>query len=270
MCRVLTSLWIACLCLIAQDQRPQRDEARDLESLEGHKTDSAALDPNSPEYLAQYHPLQFLEMGLNRYQKEVRGYSCTFRKVERIQGRLRPLEKIEVHFREEPFSVYFHWLEGAGLARKVIFVKGENNNNLLALPILKLLGIRERAVDDPDAKKTGRYTIDQFGIYLGAKRTLASMRKAEEHGGLHLEYKGLVPVSQVGDRVCHMFVRKPYVPLEEEGVNELTIFIDQETWLQVGSVLKDVQGNLIAEYFFLDIKLNPEYKSNQFQRSVLN
>src|SRR5262249_2060836 len=144
------------------------------------------------------------------YKKNVRGYSCLFRKIERINGKQRPLERIEVHFREEPFSVYFNWLEGAGLACKVLYVRGENNNKLLALPILKILGIKERDVDGPDARNTGRYTIDQFGIYLGAERTLAFMRKAEARGALHLEYKGLVSVPQLGDRVCHTYVRKPY------------------------------------------------------------
>src|SRR5205814_910774 len=113
--------------------------------------------------------------------------------------------------KEEPFSVYFHWLEGAGLAKKVLFIKGENNNKLLALLSgpFSLLPLQERAVDGPDAKKTGRYTIDQFGIYLGTKRTVASMKKAQEHGGLYLDYKGVINVPQLGDRPCYTFVRKP-------------------------------------------------------------
>jgi hypothetical protein len=270
MIRFLSPFWIACLCLIAQDHRPLREEAGDLANLDGVKKVIDRNDNSSPDFLAQHEPLQFLDMCLKRYEQEVQGYSCTFRKVERIKGKLRPLEKIEVHFREQPFSVYFHWLEGAGLAKKVLYVNGENNNKLLALPILKFVGVKERDVDGSDAKNTGRYTIDQFGIYLGTKRTLEHMVRAQERGALHLKYNGLVPVSQLGDRPCHTFVRKPYDPLEEEGVNELTIFIDPENWLQVGSILKDAKGQLIAEYFFLDIKLNPQFKENQFQRSILN
>ncbi|MBI3411264.1 MAG: DUF1571 domain-containing protein [Planctomycetes bacterium] len=268
--RVLVPLSIACLCLVAQDQKPLREEARDLVNLEGVRKEIDKGDTSSVEFLCQNRPLDFLEQCLEHYKQNVRGYDCTFRKIERIKGIQRPLEKIEVHFREEPFSVYFDWKEGAGLACKVLYVRGENNNKLLGLPILKFIGIKERDVDGTEAKSTGRYTIDQFGIYLGAQRTLASMRKADHHGGLHLEYKGLVPVPQLGDRKCHTFVRKPYDPVEEEGVNELTIFIDPENKMQVGSILKDVEGRLIAEYFFIDIKLNPDYTNSQFQRSALN
>ena len=39
--------------------------------------------------------------------------------------------------------------------------------------------------------------------------------------------------------------------------------------MQIGSVLKDTEGNLIAEYYFIDVKLNPEFSENQFTRSAL-
>ena len=57
------------------------------------------------EVLMHYHPELFLEMCLARYEREVRGYSAKFIKHERIAGKLQPREKLEVHFREEPFSV---------------------------------------------------------------------------------------------------------------------------------------------------------------------
>jgi len=209
-----------------------------------------------------YHPLLFLEMCLDRYKAEVKGYSTTFIKRERIEGKLQPPEKIEVHFREQPFSVSMNWQEGARLAQKVLYVAGENNGKLLARGrglILASMGVFEKDVDSADAKKTGRYPIDQFGIYLGTKRSLESMRKARKEGTLHIEYQGIFRVPELGDRVCHKFVRTPYAPPEDDGVFEYTIYIDQENWLQIGSVLKDVEGNLIASYFFRDLKINPQF-----------
>src|SRR5262245_46839752 len=227
MLRLLSPLWVGLLCLIMQDQKPTREAARDVENLTGKINEVDAEDRNSPDYLAQHEPLKFLQMCLDRYERDVHGYACTFNKVERIAGKLRKPEKIHVHFREQPFSVYFHWLEGKDMAEKVLFVEGENKNQLLALvKVLNFPTIWQREVDGEDAKKTGRYFINQFGINLGTKRTLASMRAAEARGALHLDYRGLVPVAQLGDRLCHTFVRKPYDPPEEEGVNELTIFID--------------------------------------------
>jgi hypothetical protein len=134
-----------------------------------------------------------------------------------------------------------------------------------ALPFLTV----SREKDGADAKASGRYTIDQFGIYLGTKRTVARMRDARARGQLHVRYEGIYKVPEVNNRPCHKFVRSPYVPLEEEGVNELTFYIDQETCLQVGSVLKDPDGELIASYFFADIQLNPEFKQEQFTKRGL-
>jgi hypothetical protein len=226
-------------------------------------------DTKGVDFLIHYHPLLFLEMCLERYQQEVTGYSAKLIKRERVGGKLQPLEKVEVFFREEPFSVYMNWLEGGvGLIppQKVLYVNGENNGRLVARG-RGWAGFKtfEKDIHGSEAKSTGIYTIDQFGIYLGTERTVAAMRKAKARGALHVAYKG---DAELGDRACYMFVRTPYEPPEDEGVNELTIFIDKENWLQIGSVLKDSSGQFIAEYFFRDVKINPEFKKDQFARAA--
>jgi hypothetical protein len=231
-------------------------------------------DTKGVDFLIHYHPLLFLEMCLDRYTQEVRGYSAKLIKRERVGGKLQPLEKVETFFREQPFSVFMNWLEGGvGFPppQDVLYVKGENNDKLLARgrKLAYLAGVFEKDVHSEEVKKTGRYTIDEFGIYLGTERTVAAMRKAKERGTLHVTYQGLFKVPELADRECYKFVRTPYEPPEDEGVNELTIFIDKENWLQVGSILKDKDGNLIASYFFRDVKINPEFKNNQFTRAAL-
>jgi outer membrane lipoprotein-sorting protein len=47
------------------------------------------------------------------------------------------------------------------------------------------------------------------------------------------------------------------------------MYVDKETWLQVGSVLKGEEGQLIGEYFFRDVKLNPRFKPGTFTRDAL-
>lgn len=227
------------------------------------------------EHLLRTRPVEFLQMSLDRYEREVEGYRLIFRKRERIAGKLYPAEKdkyetVEVHFREKPFSVHFNWLKEPKLAQKVLYVEGENDGKMLARP-RGLLGalVVSRDVDGADAKASGRYTIDQFGLQLALRRTVANMRKAQARDKLFVEYQGLVTLPAVGDRPCYKFVRTPYDPPDEDGINELTLYIDQETWLQVGSVLKDAQGNLIAEYYFSDIELNPDFPASQFTRGAI-
>src|SRR5262249_41597380 len=56
------------------------------------------------DFVINYHPPSFLEMCLARYKQEVKGYSAKLFKQERVGGKLQPMEKVEVHFREQPFS----------------------------------------------------------------------------------------------------------------------------------------------------------------------
>jgi uncharacterized protein DUF1571 len=266
---VRRSLILLPLCLLLQD-RPLSSAAayRSVES-QAVAVNSKQGDLKNQELL-HYHPLQFLEMSLERYKREVAGYTTRFLKQERIGGTLNPPETLDVWFREQPFSVLMYWLDGPHKGQKALYVAGENDGKLLARGA-GLLGFRiwTKNVDDAEAKRNGRYTIDQFGIYLGTQRAVASMKKAEERGTLRLTYEGIYAVPQLGNRECYKIVRTPYDPLEEDGLNELTIYLDCENWLQVGSVLKDSQGQLIAEYYFRDLKLNPPFKKEQFTRAAL-
>jgi hypothetical protein len=233
--------------------------------------------PETLEKILETDPVRFLSMSLERYEKTIRGYKHVLEKHERIQGKLSRPEKVEARFREQPFSVYMEWIEGAGLASKVLYIAGENENKSTGKQMmlargwgpLKFLGIQTREVDGTDAKKSGRFTIAQFGFKHSTERSLASMKRAQERGTLHVKYEGLVPVERLGGQKCYKFVRTPYDPYEEDDLNELTLFYDTEHWLQVGAVLKDAKGQLLGEYFFTDIQINPEFDAKQFTREAL-
>jgi hypothetical protein len=227
-----------------------------------------------PEYrldLARKDPVRFLEKSLERYVQDVRGYRLMFNKQERVQGKLRDPERILCHFKEKPFSVHMDWKEGAGLASKSLYVDGERKGKLAAR--LQFAGIPgpkvERAVDDPSAKATSRFPITEFGMYHGAKRTLDSIHEARSRGRLHLRFDGVESVEKVGGRPCYKFTRDPYDPPEDDGLVMMYFYIDQETLFQVGSVLYDGKNQLIAEYYFRDIELNPTFDANQFTEKAL-
>ncbi len=223
------------------------------------------------EHYVRHQPLQFLQMCLDRHKHTVQGYSMIFHKQERLAGKLQKVEKLKVHFREQPFSVYMEWLEGARLAAKTLFVQGDNNGQLLARPHGAILGlvVISQDIDSEKAKASGRYTINEFGLFKAMQRTLACMKDAQARGTLHLSYEGVFALPETGDRPCYKFVRSQYSPAEEDGIEHFTFYIDQETWLQVGSILKDAKGDIIAEYFFRDIQLNPTFTAKQFTRGAL-
>ena len=98
------------------------------------------------------------------------------------------------------------------------------------------------------------------------ERTLASWVCAQKRGCLHIEYLGLKPIPELNNRVCYILHRTGYDKPEHDGVTDLVAYIDKETWLHTGSVLRDAKGELIAAYFFRDVQINPSFPANIFTR----
>jgi hypothetical protein len=246
--------------------------ANSLEPNARAADDNAALPTAAQmERLARTRPVEFLEACLSRYDRAVKGYTCVLQKQERIGGKLQRSEVIETAFREQPFSVSLHWLEGARKADAVAYVEGENGGNMLARPALGLLRslVVQRDPEGEEARQSGRYTVKQFGIKKGTERTLKSWTAAQGKGELHVECQGDVRVKEAGDRLCLALHRGDYARPEDDGVTELTVYYDKDTWLQVGSVLKGEEGKVIGAYYFRDVRLNADFKPDQFTREGL-
>jgi hypothetical protein len=244
-------------CVIPVNNAPELDKVEKL----------------SNEELAKAKPVEFLEFCLAEYDKKVsHGYRCHFVKQERVNGKLRDPEKLRANFRAKPYSVHMCWLEGAEFCQSSMYVEGQNDGKLVARPVA--FGIPSpllvsRPIDAADAKATSRFPITEFGIKAGMVSTIRSMKAAYEKGTLNISYAGIEKLAKVGDRPCYKLVRTPYAPLEQDRINKLTIWIDCDTLMQVGSELIDVDGNLIAEYYFRDIELNPTFSEEQFTRKAL-
>jgi hypothetical protein len=229
---------------------------------------AAAQDP-----LPSGDPLTFLEKCLDRYDSQaIRGYTMIMHKQERIGGVLQPSEEVEVFFREKPHSVFLHWLKGQRKAESVLYVDGENGGKMLAKPAGIggiFVKVAARDVDGDDAKQSGRYSLKEFGLRNNLVRTLQYWKAAKGKGALDVRYLGVRKVREAGDRLCYTLRRFCKEP-EDDGCTDMTFYIDKETWLRVGAVLKDATGKLMGEYMFRDIHINPEFKPNQFQASILS
>jgi hypothetical protein len=229
-------------------------------------------DDAGMEKLARDNPVEFLNDCIVRTRKEVKtGYTATMVKQERLAGKLYPKEVVEVAFRQKPFSVLLHWVQGARKAEAALYVEGENKGMMLVHPAGlagRLVSVVERPVDGPDARASGRYTLKEFGIEKGMVRTLGTWEESKKHDKLTVEYLGEKKLFEADNRLCWC-VRRKYAEPSPDGVMELTLYLDKKTWLQIGSVLKDKDGRLIGEYYFRDLKLNPEFKPGQFERVAL-
>jgi hypothetical protein len=229
-------------------------------------------DDAAMERLVRTDPVAFMRASLRRYERDVKGYRCTFVKQERLNGKLQRSEVIDVSSREEPFSVLFDWREGARLASRVLYVKGENNNDLLVKPAGwrgRLVSVVAREVEGSDAKESSRYPMTQFGIKKGTQRAVSAWGEAQKEGSLKYEYRGKRKIPELGDRICHILHRSDYRQPEEDGITDAVLYYDAENFLQVGSTLKGSEGQLIGDYWFRDLKLNPTFAANAFTRAAM-
>jgi hypothetical protein len=63
--------------------------------------------------------------------------------------------------------------------------------------------------------------------------------------------------------------RTKYAKVPSDGVEDLTLYFDRDTLLQVGSVLRYRNGDLIGKYYFRDVQLNPDFPPWQFTPEAL-
>lgn len=235
----------------------------------GTLPDNAAM-----ERLAREDPVAFLENTLRLYHRDIKGYTCQLQKQEFIGGSLQPVEVTDIWFREQPFSVLMIWRDGARKADSCLYAEGDNDNKLLARPhgaiARRFVGdVVAREVDSADARQSGRFTLNEFGLKKSAERTLADWVTARDAGTLRVEYFGIKNIKELNDRPC-FHVRRISDQPEGDGYTELTLYIDTENWMHTGAIARAPGGKLIGEYYFRDVKTNPEFKPGQFNKEALN
>lgn len=242
--------------------------------------------PTAAEFdqLVRTDPIAAVEAGIRKYQKEVSGFRAVFHKRERIGGKLRDAEVIRVAFRDEPFAVLMKWEQGGGMADATLYVQGENAGQMQVK--LARVGIVKSV--DPRSSMTrmsARYTIEGFGLAQSMKRTHRAWAEAKAAGQLKYEFVGRKAVDELGGRECYVLKRvcpadeiDAYASGEPEDVTDknradsfrtVTLYLDCQTWLQVGTELHRADGELAGSYFFREVELNPAFDKGTFTAAGL-
>lgn len=233
---------------------------------------------------AAEHPLtQVLLMAQRRWEeipREIRDYTCTLLKRERVDGELRGAEQIFVKIRhqqvrdsrvEVPFSVYVKYLAPASLAgREVIYVEGRNAGQLIARRGGQRVPYVTVATDprSPLAMTGNRYPMTEIGMENLIHRVLEVGEEEVQLGG-EIEVK-YFPGARVNDRPCTA-IRVTH-PLRREGLRYhlAQIFIDDELQLPIRYASYDWPEQpgdpplLLEEYTYLDLRLNVGLSDEDF------
>ncbi len=285
--RVLPSLVVAAVCLlVAPAARPSAapPSSSTIDALQA----SVSARPSAEEFdrLARTNPVAMLEACVRRAQADLRGYRAVMSKRERLGGKLFDAETIRVSCREEPFAVRMIWDDGArtdGLLgykiQGVRYAPGEKDPMVIYRPGA-LFEEQAVAPKGADARKTARLGIEESGLSHAVRRTHAAWAAIEKRGELKVEHLGIQSHPDTGNRPCHVLRRTcqadeidPFVTSEPpvavtarnraDAFDAVTIWIDRETWLQVGTE-QTRRGELVARYFFRLTETNPTFTKDEF------
>jgi len=212
--------------------------------------------------LAQSDHIALLKWAMDQYDKNVQDFTVTLLKQERINGKLQKQETISVKFKDEPFSVYMQWLENAGKIDKLLYVEGQNDNQMVVHPsgLLSWIKSVKRSPQDEQVRKTSRRTCDQFGFYRSMESILSVYELAKKNQELQTVYVGQTTVL---GRPC-VSIERLLPPHAEFPYARLVMDFDAEYALPISIASYDWQGNLLSQYQFQDLKLNVGLTASAF------
>jgi hypothetical protein len=224
---------------------------------------------------AKEHPLiPVIRAASEHYQRmeqEIRDYSCTLVKRERIDGILLDPEYINVLLRhqqvrqgrvETPFSVHLRFLAPEELkGREVVYVHGRNGGKLIARKGGPRFAFMTRAVapDSELAMQRNRYPITDIGIKNLIRKLLEVAYEDLQYDECEVRYYA---GAKVNGRTCTAIQVTHPVRRKHFRYHIARIFIDDELQVPVRYASYDwpkQEGGrpiLLEEYTYLNLKLD--------------
>lgn len=212
--------------------------------------------------LAKTDHIALIKWGLANYHKTIRNYAGILHKQERINGRLKKTEKIRFWFRETPYSIMMKWKENPNRVDKLLYVEGQNNNNMIVHPTGNFAWLKsvKRKPRCKDAIKTSLRTCDQFGFYKSMESALKMYKLAEEENRLQMKYLGKTIIN---GRQC-ITVQANLDTKQNSPRAKIVMSLDCENVLPLSIEYYDSKNNLLSKYSFSDLKLNARISEKTF------
>jgi hypothetical protein len=262
----------------APDSPPTRFD-RDQLPQPVHKVERLAhrnnenIEANAPQPQAQ-HPLvpaiQLAGECLSHIQRDIRDYSCTLVKQERINGTLNDKEYMAVKVRHQPFSVYMCFLAPDKIkGQEAIYVAGANDGLMLAhgVGLRKMIGMVRIDPKGALAMAGQRYPITELGFENLTKRLIDVAQKDSQYGECEVKFFKNATLNKrpcTGIQVTHPVERKQFL------FNVATILVDDELNVPVHYEAKlwpakaGGDPELLESYTYLNIKINQGFTDADF------
>ena len=178
------------------------------------------------------HPLmpalRWAVQGLPALQN-VKDYSATLVKRERINGKVGEHEYIFAKIRHKPFSVYLYFMAPNSLkGQEVIYIDGQNNGNMWAHTVGmqdKLVGTVSLKPDGVIAMRGQRYPLTEIGLLNLVQRLVEVAQQDINYGECEVKfYQG----AKINGRTCTCIQVMHPVPRRNFLFHLARIFVDDE------------------------------------------
>jgi hypothetical protein len=241
------------------------------------RSDSAAqkLAPGAPNQAQpNEHPLmpalRWAVQGLPALQN-VKDYSATLVKRERINGKVGEHEYLFLKIRHKPFSVYLYFMSPAAIkGQEVIFIEGQNNGNMWAHTVGmqdKLVGTISLKPDGVIAMRGQRYPLTEIGLLNLVNRLVEVAQQDINYGECEVKF---FQGAKINGRTCTCIQVVHPVPRRNFLFHLARIFVDDELNVPLRYEAydwpKEPNGRpeLIEEYTYLDLKMNVGFTDEDF------
>jgi len=236
------------------------------------------------------HPLapaiQRAMEGFEHINANIRDYTCTLIKRERVGGKLTDYEYMFAKIRHEhddgvekvPFSVYMYFVKPDSVkSREVLYVEGQNNNKLVAHEGGNGFGsslINRITVDlaptSRMAMRGNRYPITDIGIQNLVKKLIEVAEEDMKHGDCIVKIR---QGAKVNKRICTCIEVVHPERNKNYRFHKARIFIDDELNVPIRYAAwdwpakKGGQPRLLEEYTYVNVKLNVGLTATDFDRN---
>ncbi|MBN2210147.1 MAG: DUF1571 domain-containing protein [Sedimentisphaerales bacterium] len=210
-------------------------------------------------HLAQKNPRELFRRGLEN-TRDIRDMQCRLIRRERLGDNLTNEQDIAVKYLARPFAVQLTWVKNPGSADRVLYVEGENDGKLLAVPVLVgfLTGPVAKDTEGADARKSSRRPITQFGYDKSLARLLEPYETGQLSAGGTFEDRFLGAATVAGqESLAFERVRTGGDPVDDaDTAVGWQVFLDAERLFPIGIIEFNCQHEMLGYYVFTDLQYN--------------
>jgi hypothetical protein len=242
--------------------------------LDSEPTQPDAQGQGNQQPASGTHPLQpaidIAYKALATIQNNVKDYSCTLSKRERIDGTLQPTEELFVKIRHEPFSVYTYFKGPENMkGQEALYVAGKNDGCLLGhgVGIKKVVGTLALKPDSMLAMRGNRYPITEIGVLNLTKRLIEVAELDKKYQECEVKfYNG----AKIDGRPCTCIMVTHPVPRKNFRFNVAKVYVDTEYGFPIRYEAYDWPAKaggpplLLEEYTYRYMKINNGFTDADF------